>query len=333
MVLFEAGERSAAQYVVQHQHAVAKALGEEEDAAGGHYAGVTQSFYDIATSFYMWGWGRSFHFAPRNAGEPFGASILRHEHWLAGQLDVRPGQRVMDLGCGVCGPLVNISKFTRAEVTGVTIDEFQVGIGSKWIAANGLASRCRVVHGDFHALPFEANSFEAGYDMEASAHSTKLSTLFAEINRCLTPGGTFCGMAWVTTPSYDASNAEHKRLVDGVAFGNGISVVHSFQDYKDAVAKVKGLELVCDYDMALLGDDLPWYDPLLPKMTLEGVLSTRAGRLLTSSLAWFMERVGLAPAGAYLTATVLEEAAVCLVKAGQLNIYTPMHFYKVRKVA
>ena len=36
-------------------------------------------YYDLATSFYEYGWGESFHFAAREIGESFEASIIRQE--------------------------------------------------------------------------------------------------------------------------------------------------------------------------------------------------------------------------------------------------------------
>jgi len=37
----------------------------------------THRYYDLATDFYEWGWGSSFHFATRQAHESFRESILR----------------------------------------------------------------------------------------------------------------------------------------------------------------------------------------------------------------------------------------------------------------
>mmetsp|Transcript_13239 Transcript_13239/g.18631 ORF Transcript_13239/g.18631 Transcript_13239/m.18631 type:complete len:330 (+) Transcript_13239:2-991(+) len=328
--MFKGGSRNADQYVGAHAHAIANT--KESADKDRNYVPVTQAFYDIVTDFYQWGWGNSFHFAPRNNGENFHASILRHEHWLAARIEARPGQEVCDLGCGVCGPLVSIAKFTRANVTGITIDEYQVDKGNAWIKRNGLSRSCKSIQGDFHDLPFAPNSFDSGYDMEATAHSTELAKFFSEVHRVLKKGGCFAGFAWVTTTKYNPKDQVEKKIIDGLAYGNAISVVHSFEDYKKAIDSIPGLELEEDYDAAKLGDDLPWYEPLLPKYTMDGVLATRPGRLFTSNLTRALEMIGMAPKGAYKTTQVLEEAAVCLVEAGKREIYTPMHYYKVRKI-
>lgn len=50
----------------------------------------------------------------------------RHEYYLGGRLEVKPGAKVLDCGCGIGGPYRNIAKFTGADITGITINEYQV---------------------------------------------------------------------------------------------------------------------------------------------------------------------------------------------------------------
>eukprot|EP01083_Nonionella_stella_P183934 665980_1 len=80
---------------------------------------------------------QSFHFAPRLVGETFEESILRAEYYLALRTNIRPDSKVLDLGCGVGGPLRNIQQFTGADITGVTINEYQVRVGNRYCAQRG----------------------------------------------------------------------------------------------------------------------------------------------------------------------------------------------------
>ncbi len=86
----------------------------------------TNLYYDLATDFYEYGWGQSFHFGTRYEGESFQQHIERHEHFLASKLGIAEGMKVLDMGMGVGGPLRNIVRFTNADVTGVTINHHQV---------------------------------------------------------------------------------------------------------------------------------------------------------------------------------------------------------------
>ncbi len=90
------------------------------------YATLVNAYYELATSFYEWGWGQSFHFAYQLKGETFAQSIARHEYYLAGRIGVSAGEKVLDCGCGIGGPMRNIAKFTNAIITGVTLSDVRL---------------------------------------------------------------------------------------------------------------------------------------------------------------------------------------------------------------
>jgi hypothetical protein len=93
------------------------------DTRNESYTTLVNAYYELATSFYEWGWGESFHFANQLPGETFKTAIARHEYYLAGRLGVAKGAKVLDCGCGIGGPMRNIAKFTNANITGVTLNE------------------------------------------------------------------------------------------------------------------------------------------------------------------------------------------------------------------
>ena len=60
-----------------------------------NYAEITTNYYDIATDFFEYGWGESFHFAPLRKGESREHSIAKHEYFLALKLQLQAGQTVL----------------------------------------------------------------------------------------------------------------------------------------------------------------------------------------------------------------------------------------------
>jgi sterol 24-C-methyltransferase len=108
------------------------------------YADMVNHFYNLVTDFYEWGWGQSFHFGPRFQNETFMESLKRAEYHLASRLSLVPGMKVLDVGCGVGGPMRNIAAFSGASVEGITINQYQVNIGNKYNEANGLAHLCKL---------------------------------------------------------------------------------------------------------------------------------------------------------------------------------------------
>lgn len=91
-----------------------------------NYKTLVSNYYSISTDFYEYGWGKSFHFANRFRGETLEESIQRHESYLALKLNIKPDEKVLDIGCGVGGPLRRIAHLSGAHVTGVTISEYQI---------------------------------------------------------------------------------------------------------------------------------------------------------------------------------------------------------------
>ena len=86
---------------------------------------------------------QSFHFAPRRQGESFDESVYRSEHYLALRTGMDGSKKVLDVGCGVGGPMRNIAAFTGADITGVTINEYQVRVANKYNEQKGLDKSCR----------------------------------------------------------------------------------------------------------------------------------------------------------------------------------------------
>ena len=59
---------------------------------------------------------------------------------------------VLDLGCGVGGPMRNIVKATGGKVTGITINEYQVGRCNTLNQQAGLEDLTEIVQGNFMDL-------------------------------------------------------------------------------------------------------------------------------------------------------------------------------------
>ena len=125
---------------------------------------VAIGYYDGATELYEYGWSQSFHFSRFYKGEAFLASLARHEHYLASKMVLRPGMRVLDVGCGVGGPAREIAQFTDTRIIGLNNNEFQIDRARKYTKRAGLEKSVTFVKGDFMKLSeqFGENSFDAG---------------------------------------------------------------------------------------------------------------------------------------------------------------------------
>ena len=117
----------------------------DREARTKEYATLTRHYYNLATDLYEWGWGGSFHFCRFAYGEPFYQAIARHEHFLAHNIGIKEGMRVLDVGCGVGGPAREIAKFTGANIVGLNNNDYQIQRATRYAKNEKLEDRKSVV--------------------------------------------------------------------------------------------------------------------------------------------------------------------------------------------
>lgn len=293
------------------------------------YANMVDHFYNVVTDFYEYGWGQSFHFAPRYFNETFIESIKRAEYFLASRLGLKPGMRCLDVGCGVGGPMRNISIFSGARITGITINQYQVNVGNKYNESFGLKGQCESIQGDFQNLPFTTPTFDAAYQIEATCHSPDRVKTFTNIYNALKPGAKFCGYEWVMLDKYDPNNKNHVRIKEGIEVGNALpTLVHYMEIVKNMEAA--GFEDIEYFDVNSGAKDpnqIPWYDTLMGKMSLSGFRMSNIGRVCTHSMVWLLETLWIAPAGSTKISALLNSTAIDLVDGGLEGVFTPSFFF------
>ncbi|KAI1932203.1 Delta(24)-sterol C-methyltransferase [Ophidiomyces ophidiicola] len=311
---------------------------EIREARRAEYATLTRHYYNLATDMYEYGWGTSFHFCRFAYGEPFRQAIARHEHYLAHSIDMKEGQFVLDVGCGVGGPAREIAKFAGVKIVGLNNNDYQIERATRYAQKEGLSNQLRFTKGDFMQMSFEPNTFDAAYAIEATVHAPSLEGVYRQIYNALKPGGVFGVYEWVMTDAYNNDDPLHREIRLGIEQGDGISNMVKATEALEAF-KAAGFELIKAEDLADRGDDIPWYYPLAGSwkhMTSVWDVLTIArmtwwGRGMVHKFMGGMETIGILPKGSQKTADSLAYAADCLVKGGELKLFTPMYLMVGRK--
>jgi sterol 24-C-methyltransferase len=171
-------------------------------------------------------------------------SVLKNqilfERIVAKDLEIGPGDKVLDLGCG-CGAIAeHIAELTGAEPFGINLDESQ--IEKAWRNPN--LSRSNFSIGDFNkALDFDDATFDAVYAIQPLTYLTDHEFTFAEVHRVLKPGGRFVMNDVAALDGYDRDD-EHQRTL--IQHTRELTVFGGFWYYKyweDAYANA-GFDLV-----------------------------------------------------------------------------------------
>ena len=301
------------------------------DSARSQSALVSR-YYDVVTPFYEYAWGTSFHFSPRRAGESLAEALRRHEEGVARLLDLKPGMRVADIGCGIGGPLVTIAKATGASITGLNNNAHQIRRGERLLRRAGFEARSRFLLADFMDVPLPEGNFDAAYSFEAMCHAPDTRRLFREIFRLLRPGGEIAAIDWCLTERFDAADPSHRDVRARIERGNATPDLLTTRQQVDA-ARAAGFEVLAAMDQAATSDPgTPWYISLQGRdASLSSFARTPAGRRLTAAVTAVLERLRILPAGTGEAAELLNVAADALVEGGELGIFTPSFLIHARK--
>ncbi|GLT34390.1 hypothetical protein SLA2020_089080 [Shorea laevis] len=278
------------------------------------------TFYNLVTDIYEWGWGQSFHFSPSIPGKSHRDATRLHEEMAVDLIDVKSGDRILDVGCGVGGPMRAIASHSRANVVGITINEYQVNRARLHNKKAGLDSLCEVVCGNFLEMPFPDSSFDGAYSIEATCHAPKLEEVYSEIFRVLKPGSLYVSYEWVTTNKYRPDNPEHVEVIQGIERGDALPGLRSYRDIAETARKV-GFEVVKEKDLAKPPAQ-PWWTRL--KM---GRIAYWRNHILVTVLS----ALGIAPKGTVDVHEMLFNTADYLTRGGETGIFTPMHMILCRK--
>jgi len=295
------------------------------------YTKVVNSYYDLVTDFYEYGWGQAFHFASRSDGQSFDDSLVAHEHRLASFLKVGKEHRILDVGCGVGGPMRAIARFTGARITGINNNAYQLARLDMHNRKGGLERQCDGVKGDFMKMPFADNTFDGAYSIEATCHAPDRRAIYAEVLRVIRPGSFFAMYEWCMTDKYNPDDAEHNEIRHGVEVGDALPPILTTRQTL-AAFKEAGFEVVYEKDVVDNSPGMiPWYATLAGSWSLNGFRMTWLGRTITHNLCRAMEFLRIAPAGTVSASQLLMDAADSLVAAGRTEIFTPMYLVVGRK--
>jgi cyclopropane-fatty-acyl-phospholipid synthase len=112
--------------------------------------------------------------------------------YICRKLRLRPGERLLDVGCGWGSLLIHAAERYGVEALGITLSEPQAELARTRVSEAGLAGRCRVEVRDYRDLPDEPGFDKAvSVGMVEHVGRSRLAEYFRKIFGALVPGGLF----------------------------------------------------------------------------------------------------------------------------------------------
>ncbi len=106
------------------------------------------------------------------------------------KLRLRPGERLLDVGCGWGAMIIHAAQCYGVTALGITLSEEQAKLARERIAAAGLSDRVRVEIRDYRDLPDDAQFDKiSSIGMVEHVGQAKLPVYFAALYRALAPRG------------------------------------------------------------------------------------------------------------------------------------------------
>mgnify|MGYP001224377150 CR=1 FL=1 len=175
-----------------------------------------RAYYDETWSEYRWVWlnqqNCAIHFGYWDRHTRGHAqALLTMNRVLADQLGVRPGQRILDAGCGVGGSALWLAKTYDVEVVGITPVASQIARAQQFARAHGVAHRVTFEQQDYTATTFPGASFDVVWAIESVCHAPVKRRFLREARRLLRPGGRL-GMVEYTRTGRPLAEAEEVLL-------------------------------------------------------------------------------------------------------------------------
>jgi cyclopropane-fatty-acyl-phospholipid synthase len=136
----------------------------------GRDSRVISHHYDVSNRFYEWILGPTMAYTcavyPSEAASLDEAQEEKVD-LVCRKLDLQPGQRLLDVGCGWGTMVLHAAAEYGARVIGVTLSRQQAEYGQKRIAELGLSELAEIRHDDYRSVP------EGGFDAVSSIGLTE----------------------------------------------------------------------------------------------------------------------------------------------------------------
>ena len=303
-----------------------RASADDASANGYEHAETVKEYYDLCSELMIFGWGESLHFAPLSPRESLEDSKIRHQRLMISKLGLREDMTVVDIGCGIGGPMRRVVREAGVRVVGVNNNELHLAKAMSLNAEAGLDHMVDYLACSFMDMGAIADgTYDGAYAIESTCHAPDKVGAFAEINRVLKPGSLFWGQEMCMTDRFDPHDSRHRAIKQDLMHGIALKDIATTGEV-DRALKTAGFEVIEGMDRAVdgTGPSKPWYQPMDTRLRF-------LGRKAFIGAAGLVEALRVVPKGTTDVVRLLDRTAGAYVAGGRAGIFTPLYCFLARK--
>ncbi len=214
------GKSSAVNRLASVARVIPRRHSRRQDAADVGY------HYDVGNDFYKLWLDENMIYSCayfRTGLEDIDTAQRRKLDHICRKLMLKPGDRLLDIGCGWGGLLHWAIKYYGVTGVGITLSARQRDYASRWLAADWLGDKAEIRLQDYRDLQDDAQFdkiVSVGMYEHVGLHNLPL--YFATVNRLLRPGGAFLNHGIVATdPHGRAQGPAGGEFIDRYVFPGG----------------------------------------------------------------------------------------------------------------
>ena len=312
-----------------------RAPAEDDGATGYNHAETVREYYDLCSEFMVFGWGESLHFAPLSPGESLEDSKIRHQRLIIARLELSEGMTVVDVGCGIGGPMRRVVREAGVRILGVNSSEVQLDKAKSLNAEAGIDHMVDYLACSFMNMDAIADdTFDRGYAIESTCHAPDKAGAFAEIYRVLKPGALFWGQEMCMTDKFDPNDNLHRAVKQDLMHGIALKEIATMDEVNRDL-ETAGFQVIEGRNLAVeeSGPTTPWYQPMETRHGTPGSTLYRVplGRKLFIGASRLAEVLGVFPKGSADVIRLMDRTANAYVAGGRAGIFTPLYCFLARK--
>ena len=157
-------------------------------------ARAVQHHYDVSNDFYRLVLGPTLTYSCAYfAHEDMGLDDAQTAKYdlICRKLGLRPGMRLLDIGCGWGGMVLHAARYYGVEAVGITLSPQQHALATRRVAAAGLSSPIQIRLQDYRQVGDERYNAISSIGMFEHVGRERLAEYFNSVVRLLEPGGRF----------------------------------------------------------------------------------------------------------------------------------------------